>query len=378
MNKHSIKIFTILAPFFLASSATIEARLAPALVTLSGGSLIGTSAAYYNTAAKIRKFEAEKAKTVDALKKQELLILSGQKMDAATSLQYDKDKALLASLDISISNAKLQQATQRRLAIVSGGMTALSVIFALYMYLSRQAPPAQQGAAPNSSNKTSAANKPLKPSSKIPPAYFGNGPQAFQHMQAAGPLAKSAQGGLTHLHFAAAAQNPQAMKAAVISILQAGGTLNEKNDYGQTALHVAARDGDTESCVLLLHPFLGKDRVNPNEKDGSGNTALHLAVLNNYPDICSLLLSKEIQADVDPRDSFGNTPLHLAATAGNDFLCGMLLGKGALVNAKNTFGETPLSIAQDKGLAAIVNRLELATPKAPTEPTGPVVIDFAP
>jgi ankyrin repeat protein len=49
-------------------------------------------------------------------------------------------------------------------------------------------------------------------------------------------------------------------------------------------------------------------------------------------------------AVVDARDNAGQTPLHYASARGDDSLAKLLLAKGADVNARDTHGKTPLYV----------------------------------
>lgn len=59
--------------------------------------------------------------------------------------------------------------------------------------------------------------------------------------------------------------------------------INEKDEYGNTVLHIAAQDGDVEKLSELLAPNFND--INPVDKfivkNQKGQTPLHLAVLNN-------------------------------------------------------------------------------------------------
>lgn len=47
-------------------------------------------------------------------------------------------------------------------------------------------------------------------------------------------------------------------------------------------------------------------------------------------------------ADINAKNTFGETPLHWAVCDGNTAIATLLIEKGANINAKNTFGDTPL------------------------------------
>ena len=153
-------------------------------------------------------------------------------------------------------------------------------------------------------------------------------------------------------------------------------------------LHFCAFFGSREVLVLLLEK--GKD-IDINMKDSEGNTALHLASRNGYSTCVSYLISKgasvnEINkdkrtplflaiqnapeeliynlihagADVNAEDRRGITPIFTAAVEGRDTLIPILVNNGANVDARNRFYQTPLMIAGKAGNAATVRELLLS------------------
>ena len=75
------------------------------------------------------------------------------------------------------------------------------------------------------------------------------------------------------------------------------------DEYGRTALHYAAIDGnETEVKKLLL------SGENPSLQDDNGWTPLHFAAQSVSADITNMLI--EAGSDIHLKDSFGNTPLH--------------------------------------------------------------------
>jgi len=138
------------------------------------------------------------------------------------------------------------------------------------------------------------------------------------------------------------AEFPQALKdenlTAMIQALDGGADVNAADEFGRTALHVAAKGKSTEVIKLLLSR--GAD-VNRQDKDG--RTPLHLA----YAYAIDLLL--EAKADWKIVDKDGNSPLHTAAEMTGNREVYRLLKAGVPVNVKNAAGLTPLHFAALQG-----------------------------
>lgn len=84
---------------------------------------------------------------------------------------------------------------------------------------------------------------------------------------------------------------------------------------GRTPLHIAAADGQTATCSLLL--TIGGLRAQGLEmRTASGITALHLAAQSGHGEVCGLLLGASAEpAAIAPE---GRTALHLASMAGHE------------------------------------------------------------
>ena len=187
-----------------------------------------------------------------------------------------------------------------------------------------------------------------------------------------GPGARD-RAGRTALHAAA----EEGDVARLRHLLQAGADANDRicSDesysvaWGQTALHLSARTGQTESMGILLehaaeagatddrgvtplHCAVGSALATRmltvagakvDARDIRGQTPLHWAARDRVGGGIDVLL--ELQAAPDAVDLEGRTPLHLAAMAGNARAAGALLAAGANVNAKDRFGVTPVHLA---------------------------------
>jgi ankyrin repeat protein len=85
--------------------------------------------------------------------------------------------------------------------------------------------------------------------------------------------------------------------------------------------------------------------------------------------LMDLFLSKGCK--ITDKDDGGNTPLLCAVRAGKMEIVVALVKMGADVNVKNDFDDTPMKIAEDKGLISIISFLGAngakPTKKAKTE-----------
>lgn len=156
-------------------------------------------------------------------------------------------------------------------------------------------------------------------------------------------------------------------------------SLNERNSYGQSALHLAVRRDRVEVCKILIH-----EGAEVNAKDKEWNTPLHfsyrsyelselllqngalvdsenmellrpihLAAEDGNAHVCKLLI--EHGASLAMRE--GKTPLHCAAEDGHRNTCEILLENGAFINALDEDGFTPLDLAMRRGHVRVVKFL---------------------
>jgi ankyrin repeat protein len=151
---------------------------------------------------------------------------------------------------------------------------------------------------------------------------------------------------------------------AIKFLLSKGANINAKEFYNEsTALHAAARENDLEMIELLLQ---NGAEVNATDKEGSTALAIRVSDIRFAADSVSrkkkdgnyaeaqkewadveemmktvkLLLDRG--ADVNVRDRFGDTPLGQATICGYKELVALLLAKGADANAVSNDGTTPL------------------------------------
>lgn len=133
----------------------------------------------------------------------------------------------------------------------------------------------------------------------------------------------------------------------------------DRNERGETALHVAAIKGDIDGVKKLLD-----QGMSPNVADFAGRSArvldtrqwshftfpvrtgwtpLHEACNHNHYNV-ALILCKA-GANVNAKGLDDDTPLHDAAIVGQLRLVKLLVERGADVNFKNRKGKTPCDVA---------------------------------
>ncbi|KAL1535484.1 hypothetical protein AAHA92_28257 [Salvia divinorum] len=128
-------------------------------------------------------------------------------------------------------------------------------------------------------------------------------------------------------------------------------------EQGEAVLR-AARRGELDTLEALL-----EKGANAGFCDQYGLTALHVAAIKGNKDVVMMLV--EFGAGVEWQDAEGHTPLHLAVEGGSVETVEVLICRGANVNATTAKGATPLHVSKlmeyeditklllDKGAAAV-------------------------
>jgi ankyrin repeat protein len=158
----------------------------------------------------------------------------------------------------------------------------------------------------------------------------------------------------TYLHQAAEAGNLTIVNTLLTRLPIA--VVNEKDSYGNIALHFAALNGHTD----IVNALLAKEGIKINEKNSIGSTALREAAGNGHTDVVNALLAKE-GIKINEKDDYGDTALHEAAANGRTDIVNALLAKeGVLINEENRYGQTALQLAAGNGYIEIVNIINAA------------------
>ncbi|XP_069702955.1 uncharacterized protein [Periplaneta americana] len=155
----------------------------------------------------------------------------------------------------------------------------------------------------------------------------------------------------------------------VDSLLDRNADMNIVDSEGRSPLMVAAENDQSLVVSQMLErnqswlpfvPVAGIGCTNlVNSQDSWGDTALHLACRNGWSLIMKYLIKKG--ANPVAPNHFGDTPLHAAAETGCMSAVEFLVSEGVDVNITNIHGDTPMHIAARVGAEDVV---ECLLPKA--------------
>ena len=142
--------------------------------------------------------------------------------------------------------------------------------------------------------------------------------------------------GNTALHLAAEKKNHE----IITLLLNSNAIVTSSNEDGNTPLHIASIDSP-ETVKLLLGAKSKNQFIN--QQDNQGETALLLAIDQRQQDVVSILIQNG--ADVTIPDMYGDTTVHYAALIAHTEILKMLLEApqgNSLINQQNEMGETVL------------------------------------
>ncbi len=172
-------------------------------------------------------------------------------------------------------------------------------------------------------------------------------------------------------------------------LAEAGADVNVNDKRGNFALKYVVNSGDVEHAKMLLEKF----HADPNKRDKKLRSCLHIAINNSSPAIdstaemenllldlgadvnaldlrgrCPLhyafvkigrwddnsvidpietvtTLCSKVEISVDMQDKWGKSPLHYAAQRSSTICTVFLLNRGAKIETKDLYGNTPLAAA---------------------------------
>lgn len=142
-------------------------------------------------------------------------------------------------------------------------------------------------------------------------------------------------------------------------LLAKGADPNNQNIHGTTILQAAVQSGYVDMARKLLDRGANVNAAINKKDNGTRNTLLHEVAAGRHKDsaaMAKLLLEKGAVADA--KNDRGNTPLHLVAFDPNGkAVAEILISAGAAANARNTAGATPLHIAASQCNQNVVSAL---------------------
>jgi len=106
-------------------------------------------------------------------------------------------------------------------------------------------------------------------------------------------------------------------------------------------IHDEVCKGNLEKVKSILD-----QKIDINEKDSFGSSPLHYAARNSHTDIIKILL--EGKADVNIKDKHGFTPLHEAVNSAMAKTIPILLDYKADLNIKDHYQNTPIDILEGR------------------------------
>jgi ankyrin repeat protein len=143
------------------------------------------------------------------------------------------------------------------------------------------------------------------------------------------PLMAAARGGHT--------------RVCELLIEQGDAEIGKEDQYGRSALIIAAAEGKTETCRLLtMHG------ANVNSQSSTGITAL-MAAIDSANQECVKFFLDDQHADVSLQNSNGANALSFAAKRGYVTVCRSLLQRAICVESANNRGTTALMVAANNG-----------------------------
>ncbi|EPY77160.1 hypothetical protein CB1_001305005 [Camelus ferus] len=152
----------------------------------------------------------------------------------------------------------------------------------------------------------------------------------------------------TALHFAVGANN----LSAVDFLLNHKARVDVADKDGMNALHFAAQSNGVRIVEYLIQDLHLKDLNQPDEE---GNAALHLAAKNGHSPAVWVLLTQ--WQEVNETNENGETPFFLAVEGGHEECSKVLLAAGSDINIPNKLSISALQTAARNGHASLVSFL---------------------
>ena len=139
-------------------------------------------------------------------------------------------------------------------------------------------------------------------------------------------------------------------------------SIDDINDYGDTALIIAAKYGNDKTVKILIN-----HGANLNIKNDRGVTALATTSSNGHIKVVELLLTSSRLNCLNEQDNNGNTPLHLAALYGYFDVVKMLSDHGALNKIYNNYHRLANDLAKSLEINDYIRNYYICDVKEPED-----------
>lgn len=160
--------------------------------------------------------------------------------------------------------------------------------------------------------------------------------------------------GMTGLHYAAIKGNYQDVRHLLDKMDSKDYNIDEPNKHGDSALLVAAQEGNKEVVDLILRKGGSFDRTN---QDGM-NIVLSAAFCGQFDLLIDLQNKEEFLSCALKNNKKGNSLLHLSVASGSlDTVNWVLREIPGLLERQNKIGNTPIHTASKKNLQNILHSL---------------------
>jgi ankyrin repeat protein len=140
--------------------------------------------------------------------------------------------------------------------------------------------------------------------------------------------------------------------AIVELLLQLGADASTRDTGGHTALYSVGNECTVAGGGAVVKALVQKG-ANVDACDGVKRcTALHMAARRGNVEVAEALL--DCSAAIEARDSFGDTPLRRSVNCGKTEVARLLLSRGADMHSKGSKGLTPVSAARSADMIRLL------------------------
>lgn len=117
--------------------------------------------------------------------------------------------------------------------------------------------------------------------------------------------------------------------------------LNDRNEWGDTVLHLASEAGNSDVCQMLI-----AGGASVTVRNNRGETCLHRAAVGGHTECVKVIVERDNDPEaINSQNDAGYTALHHSAKHGSIDLIQVLLRAGADRMLENNAGETPYMVA---------------------------------